>query len=132
MAKDKSTWTVGRRKTSVARLKLTDGTGKITVNKKDIKDYIKTGEAKVAAAIAPLTILNVRDKYDLQLNVHGGGFTGQVEAIRHAIARALSLKSAESRSILKKEGFLTRDSRMVERKKYGRRKARKRFQFSKR
>ncbi|HMV44772.1 MAG TPA: 30S ribosomal protein S9 [Leptospiraceae bacterium] len=132
MAKDKSTWTVGRRKTSVARLKLTDGTGKITVNKKDIKDYIKTGEAKVAAAIAPLTILNVRDKYDLQLNVHGGGFTGQVEAIRHAIARALSLKSAESRSILKKEGFLTRDSRMVERKKYGLHKARRGTQFSKR
>lgn len=132
MAKDNSTWTVGRRKTSVARLKLTDGTGKITVNKKDIKDYIKTGEAKVAAAIAPLTILNVRDKYDLQLNVHGGGFTGQVEAIRHAIARALSLKSAESRSILKKEGFLTRDSRMVERKKYGLHKARRGTQFSKR
>lgn len=132
MAKDKSTWTVGRRKTSVARLKLTEGTGKITVNKKDIKDYIKTGEAKVAAAIAPLTILNVRDKYDLQLNVQGGGFTGQVEAIRHAIARALSLKSAESRSILKKEGFLTRDSRMVERKKYGLHKARRGTQFSKR
>ncbi|MBP7282500.1 MAG: 30S ribosomal protein S9 [Leptospiraceae bacterium] len=132
MAKDKGTWTVGRRKTSVARLKLTDGTGKITVNKKDIKDYIKTGEAKVAAAIAPLTILNVKDKYDLLLNVHGGGVTGQVEAIRHAIARALSLKSAESRSILKKEGFLTRDSRMVERKKYGLHKARRGTQFSKR
>ncbi|MBK8399135.1 MAG: 30S ribosomal protein S9 [Leptospiraceae bacterium] len=132
MAKDKGTWTVGRRKTSVARLKLTDGTGKITVNKKDIKDYIKTGEAKVAAAIAPLTVLNVKDKYDLLLNVHGGGVTGQVEAIRHAIARALSLKSAESRSILKKEGFLTRDSRMVERKKYGLHKARRGTQFSKR
>ena len=132
MAKDKGTWTVGRRKTSVARLKLTDGTGKITVNRKDIKDYITTGEAKVAAAIAPLTILNVKDKYDLLLNVHGGGVTGQVEAIRHAIARALSLKSAESRSILKKEGFLTRDSRMVERKKYGLHKARRGTQFSKR
>lgn len=132
MAKDKGTWTVGRRKTSVARLKLTDGTGKITVNKKDIKDYIKTGESKVAAAIAPLTVLNVKDKYDLMLNVHGGGVTGQVEAIRHAIARALSLKSAESRSILKKEGFLTRDSRMVERKKYGLHKARRGTQFSKR
>ena len=132
MAKDKGTWTVGRRKTSVARLKLTDGTGKITVNRKDIKDYITTGEAKVAAAIAPLTILNVRDKYDLLLNVHGGGVTGQVEAIRHAIARALSLKSAESRGILKKEGFLTRDSRMVESKKYGLHKARRGTQLSKR
>ena len=76
--------------------------------------------------------MNVKDKYDLLLNVHGGGVTGQVEAIRHAIARALSLKSAESRSILKKEGFLTRDSRMVERKKYGLHKARRGTQFSKR
>jgi small subunit ribosomal protein S9 len=132
MGKDKGTWTVGRRKTSVARLKITDGTGKITINYKDIKDYIKTGEQRITSATAPIHLVNADKKYDYQINVSGGGLTGQVEAIRHSISRALSLKSPENRALLKKEGFLTRDSRMVERKKYGRHKARRGTQFSKR
>ena len=132
MVKSKETWTVGRRKTSVARLKLTEGSGKIFVNKKDIKDYIKTGQSGVLEALKPLLLLDSRDKYDLQVNVHGGGFTGQIGAIRHAISRALALQNPESRKTLKKEGLLTRDSRMVERKKYGKHKARRGTQFSKR
>lgn len=130
--KAKGLWTVGRRKTSVARLKLTDGKGKITINNLDIKEYIKDGDARIEAATAPLTLLNVKDKFDLLLNVHGGGITGQVGAIRHAIARALSKKLPDQKTALKREGFLTRDSRMVERKKYGRHKARRGTQFSKR
>jgi small subunit ribosomal protein S9 len=132
MAKDKGTWTVGRRKTSVARLKITDGSGKITINHKDVKDYIKTGDQKVGTIMNPISLVNVDNKYDYQINVTGGGINGQVHAIRHAISRALALKSSENRAILKKEGFLTRDSRMVERKKYGKRKARRGTQFSKR
>jgi small subunit ribosomal protein S9 len=132
MAKDKGTWTVGRRKTSVARLKITDGTGKVTVNHKDIKDYLKIGAEKVAIALKPIQLVNAQTKYDFMINVTGGGITGQVEAISHAISRALALKSAENRGILKKEGMLTRDSRMVERKKYGKHKARRGTQFSKR
>ena len=132
MAKDKGTWTVGRRKTSVARLKITDGTGKVTVNHKDIKDYLKIGPEKVAIALKPIELVNAQSKYDFMINVVGGGITGQVEAISHAISRALALKSAENRGILKKEGMLTRDSRMVERKKYGKHKARRGTQFSKR
>ena len=132
MTKDKGTWTVGRRKTSVARLKITDGTGKITINHKDIKEYIKTGDHKVAVVLDPISKVNADNKFDYQINVSGGGINGQVHAIRHAISRALALKSGENRAVLKKEGFLTRDSRMVERKKYGKRKARRGTQFSKR
>lgn len=128
----RETWTVGRRKTSIARLKLTSGTGKVIVNKKDIKDYITIGQHKVDLALRPLKVLNVEDKYDLKLNVRGGGANGQAQAMQHAIARALSLESQEFRSILKKEGMLTRDPRMVERKKYGYHKARRGTQFSKR
>ncbi|MCB1189168.1 MAG: 30S ribosomal protein S9 [Leptospiraceae bacterium] len=130
--KKRETWTVGRRKTSVARLKLTNGSGKVVVNKKDIKDYVTIGEHKVDLALKPLSVLKVLDKYDLLLNVKGGGANGQVQAMQHAIARALSLESQEFRSILKKEGMLTRDPRMVERKKYGFHKARRGTQFSKR
>jgi small subunit ribosomal protein S9 len=130
--KTKSTWAVGRRKTSVARVKLVDGSGKILVNNKDIKDYIKLGEAKIAQALAPLESLKSTGKYDLFFNVKGGGVSGQVGAIRHALARVLVKASADAKPILKKEGFLTRDSRMVERKKYGLHKARRGTQFSKR
>ena len=123
MAKNKEYWAVGRRKTSVARVKLSEGTGKITVNKLDIKDYIKLGDAKVQAALSPLGAINAVGKFDASFNV---------QAIRHALARALVKVSADSKSPLKKAGFLTRDSRMVERKKYGLHKARRGTQFSKR
>jgi small subunit ribosomal protein S9 len=132
MAKTKEFWAVGRRKTSVPRVKLSEGTGKITVNKLDIKDYIKLGDAKVQAALSPLNTINAVGKFDASFNVKGGGVTGQVQAIRHALARALVKVSADSKSPLKKAGFLTRDSRMVERKKYGLHKARRGTQFSKR
>ena len=132
MLKNKEFWAVGRRKTSVARVKLSEGTGKITVNKLDIKDYIKTGAAKVDSALSPLTTVNGVGKFDAVFNVKGGGVTGQVQAIRHALARALVKASIDSKSPLKKAGFLTRDSRMVERKKYGLHKARRGTQFSKR
>lgn len=132
MAKGKEFWAVGRRKTSVARVKLSEGTGKITVNKIDIKDYIKTGDAKVKSALSPLATLNAQAKYDAAFNVKGGGVTGQVFALRHALARALVKASSDSKPPLKKAGFLTRDSRMVERKKYGLHKARRGTQFSKR
>ncbi|MDX1957535.1 MAG: 30S ribosomal protein S9 [Leptospiraceae bacterium] len=132
MLKPKSTWTVGRRKTSVARVRMSDGSGKIIVNHLDIKDYIKSSESRVSEATAPLTILNAESKYDFLINVKGGGPSGQIGAIRHGIARALSKTSPEAKSTMKKEGFLTRDPRMVERKKYGRHKARRGTQFSKR
>lgn len=132
MISAKGSWSVGRRKTSVARLKLVDGSGKIIVNEKEIKDYLKLGDAKVNTAIAPLVTANARNRYDLFLNVSGGGVMAQIGAIRHAIARGLAKQLPETRTALKKEGFLTRDSRMVERKKYGRHKARRGTQFSKR
>lgn len=132
MGKDKAIWAVGRRKTSVARAKLTPGTGKITVNQKDIKDYIFGGEGKVSLALKPLDHIGGRDKFDILINVTGGGIAGQIGAIAHAITRALSLSDSSYRGSLKKEGFLTRDNRMVERKKYGKHKARRGTQFSKR
>ncbi|GBF41039.1 30S ribosomal protein S9 [Leptospira levettii] len=128
----KAVWAVGRRKTSVARAKIASGTGKITVNHKDVKDYIKNGEHLVRRALEPLLVLDARDKYDIALNVSGGGVIGQVGAIRHAVARALVAFNESLKPTLKKEGFLTRDSRMVERKKYGLHKARRGTQFSKR
>jgi len=132
MAKKNEFWAVGRRKTSVARVKLTEGSGKVTVNKLDIKDYIKTGDAKIKAALSPLEAINAASKYDPAFNVSGGGVTGQVFAIRHALARALVKASGDAKPPLKKLGLLTRDSRMVERKKYGLHKARRGTQFSKR
>lgn len=130
--KAKEIWSVGRRKTAVARLKLTEGTGKITVNRKEIDKYVSLDKSHIEGALAPLTILNLAGKFDLMFNVHGGGITGQLGAMRHALARALSKFSTDNRPPLKKEGFLVRDSRMVERKKYGRHKARRGTQFSKR
>ncbi|WP_411822268.1 30S ribosomal protein S9 [Leptospira sp. 'Mane'] len=128
----KPIWAVGRRKTSVARARISSGSGKITVNQKDVTEYIKNGEHLVRRALEPLFTLDARDKYDILLNVSGGGVVGQVGAIRHAVARALVAFNEAFKPALKKEGFLTRDNRMVERKKYGLRKARRGTQFSKR
>jgi small subunit ribosomal protein S9 len=123
--------TIGRRKTSVARVYLQPGKGKISVNNKDFTEYFPIDIMQIVVK-QPLTIVNAEGKYDIKVNVDGGGFKGQAEAVRLAISRALCQVDGEFRPPLKKEGFLTRDARMVERKKYGRRKARKRFQFSKR
>ena len=121
----------GRRKTSVARVRLVPGSGKITINKRELDEFFNYETLK-AIVREPLTITETADKYDVLVNVHGGGFTGQAGAIRHGIARALLEAEGELRPILKKAGYLTRDSRMVERKKYGFKKARKSPQFSKR
>jgi small subunit ribosomal protein S9 len=122
---------IGRRKTSVARIYMGPGNGKITVNNKAIEVYFPF-ELHQIVVKQPLTLVGVDGNYDIQINVDGGGIKGQAEAARMAISRALCEFDAEHRSALKKEGFLTRDPRMVERKKPGRRKARRRFQFSKR
>ena len=122
---------IGRRKTAVARIYLTEGSGKITVNKKDILVYFPTATLQYKVR-QPLSMTNTVDSYDVKVNVYGGGITGQAEAVRMAIARAMCEIDIENRLILKPEGLLTRDPRMVERKKFGQKKARKRFQFSKR
>ncbi len=121
----------GRRKTSVARVRLIPGNGKITVNNKDIEEYFNSEILKMTIK-NPLIISETTNKFDVIVNVFGGGHTGQAGAIRHGISRALLEADAELRPILKKAGFLTRDSRMKERKKYGLKKARKSPQFSKR
>lgn len=123
--------TIGRRKTSVARIYVSEGEGKITVNRKELAEYFPT-EVLQTIVQQPLTTAEQTGKYDIKVNVRGGGTTGQAEAVRLAIARALCEIDPEHRLVLKPEGFLTRDPRMVERKKFGRRKARRRFQFSKR
>ena len=123
--------TIGRRKTSVARIYMQPGKGKISINNKDMQEYFPVDIMQIIVK-QPLTVVDVDGKYDIKVNVDGGGVKGQAEAVRLAIARALCEVDEEFRPPLKKEGFLTRDSRMVERKKYGRRKARKKFQFSKR
>lgn len=121
----------GRRKSSVARVYLKPGTGKITVNKKDLDEYF--GQDVLKAIIKqPLTATETTEKLDVIVNVHGGGFTGQAGAIKHGIARALLSVDPEFRATLKKAGYLTRDPRMKERKKYGLKKARRAPQFSKR
>ena len=122
---------IGRRKTAVARVYLSAGTGSITVNNREFKTYFTTGplQNKVTHAFS---IINASEQFDVKANVMGGGITGQAEAIRLGIARALCEINPENRPPLKKEGLLTRDPRMVERKKSGQKKARKRFQFSKR
>jgi len=123
--------TIGRRKTAVARIYLTPGKGEIQVNGKDYKDYFPF-EVHQIILQQPFATVNALGNYDLKVNVKGGGITGQAEAVRMAVSRALSQSDSELRPPLKKEGFLTRDPRMVERKKPGRRKARRKFQFSKR
>ena len=122
---------IGRRKTSVARIYLSKGKNKMIINGKDYKDYFPTTSLQYKI-LQPFKLTNNIGKFDLSVNVYGGGITGQVEAIRLAISRALSEMSDENKSALKKEGLLTRDPRMVERKKFGQKKARKKFQFSKR
>lgn len=123
--------TSGRRKTSVARIYVTSGQGNITINDRDIKDYFPS-EVLQTIVQQPLATLEAVGKYDIRANVKGGGVAGQAEALRLAISKALVEENAEVRPALKKEGFLTRDPRMVERKKFGKRKARRSFQFSKR
>ncbi len=122
---------IGRRKSSVARVYVSEGTGKITINKKDIDVYFPSAILQYVVR-QPLNLLEVADKYDIKANLDGGGFTGQSQAMRLAIARALVKINADDKKTLKDKGFLTRDSRAVERKKPGQPKARRRFQFSKR
>ena len=121
----------GRRKLSVARVYLVPGTGKITINKRDMDEYFGLETLKVVVR-QPLTATETADKFDVLVNVRGGGYTGQAGAIRHGIARALLNVDADYRPVLKKAGFLTRDPRMKERKKYGLKAARRAPQFSKR
>jgi small subunit ribosomal protein S9 len=123
--------TIGRRKTSIARVYVTPGKGEIIVNDRDLKDYF-ISEIHQTLVKQALAALKLESSYDVTVNVEGGGVTGQAEAVRLGIARALVEISPENKPALRKEGFMTRDSRMVERKKPGRRKARRRFQFSKR
>ena len=122
---------LGRRKSAVARIFVKEGTGKITINKKDLQVYFPSSILQFIVK-QPLTKLNVAEKYDIKVNLDGGGFTGQSQALRLAIARALVKINPEDKKTLRSEGFLTRDAREVERKKPGRPKARRRFQFSKR
>ena len=122
---------IGRRKSSVARVYLSKGKGKITVNKKDLNTYFPTAILQYKVN-QPLSMTNNDKSFDVSVNVFGGGITGQAEAIRLALSRAMCELDEENRSILKPEGLLTRDPRMVERKKFGQKKARKKFQFSKR
>ena len=121
----------GRRKSSVARVYLVPGTGKITINKRDMDEYYGLETLKVVVR-QPLTATETADKFDVLVNVRGGGYTGQAGAIRHGIARALLNVDADYRPVLKKAGYLTRDPRMKERKKYGLKAARRAPQFSKR
>ena len=121
----------GRRKNAVARVRVIEGSGKFTINGKDIEEFFGLETLKVIAR-QPLTVTNTTSKYDVIATVKGGGFTGQAGAIRHGLARALNEANSEYRPILKQNGFLTRDPRMKERKKYGLKKARKAPQFSKR
>jgi small subunit ribosomal protein S9 len=123
--------TIGRRKTAVARAYLSSGKGEIKVNNRDFKEYFPSEVLQIIVR-QPLVTTEQNDNFNISINVFGGGLSGQAEAIRLSIARALVELDQESRPALKAEGFLTRDSRMVERKKYGRRKARRAFQFSKR
>lgn len=123
--------TIGRRKTSVARLYMQPGNGDIKVNGRELKEYFPSDVLQIIVQ-QPFGLTESNGNFDVKVNVDGGGPKGQAEAIRLAISRALCEVDAENRPPLKKEGFLTRDPRMVERKKYGRRKARRAFQFSKR
>lgn len=125
------THTIGRRKTAIARVYIQPGNGTIEVNSRDFKEYFPTLPLQ-NLLVQAFDLSKTRDQYDVKVNVGGGGYNGQAEAIRMAIARALCKINAEHRPVLKSNGLLTRDPRMVERKKFGQRKARRRFQFSKR
>ena len=122
---------IGRRKNAVARVYLSEGTGKITINKKDLTEFFPSAILQYVVK-QPLQLMEAEGKYDIKANLNGGGFTGQSQALRLAIARALVKIDADDKKQLKDAGFLTRDSRAVERKKPGQPKARRRFQFSKR
>jgi len=122
---------IGRRKTAVARVYLRPGNANITVNHKDLKTYFPSDILQIIVN-QPIELVSEMGKYDFFVNVKGGGISGQAQAVRMGIARSLVEASPENRTVIKKEGYLTRDSRMVERKKFGRRKARRSFQFSKR
>jgi len=124
-------YATGKRKTSVARVSMFPGTGEITVNKRKIDDYFGRGVLRMVIR-QPLELTGNPANFDIRVNVHGGGLSGQAGAIRHGISRALLSVKPEYRATLKKSGFLTRDSRVVERKKYGKPKARKSFQWTKR
>ena len=124
-------YATGRRKTSVARVWLKPGEGNVTINKRSIDDYLKRDTAKMIIR-QPLELTETLGKFDIYVNVRGGGISGQAGAIKHGISRALLTVNPDFRPLLKKSGFLTRDSRVKERKKYGQPGARKRFQYSKR
>ena len=123
---------VGRRKNAVARVRMSDGTGKIIVNDRTVDEYFAGLSRHKKIALKPVEVWTASRKYDIYVNVYGGGITGQAGAMSHSIARAILKKDESMKDTLRKEGLLTRDPRMVERKKPGRPKARKRFQFSKR
>ena len=131
MAKTEKYYGTGRRKKSIARVYLTPGKGDVVINKRNMDDYFGMETLKVIVR-QPFMATGTNEKFDVQVNVRGGGYTGQAGAIRHGIARALLQVDAEYRPVLKKEGFLTRDPRMKERKKYGLKTARRAPQFSKR
>ena len=122
---------IGRRKTAVARVYVSEGKGNITVNKKKLEEYFTTGPLQYKVK-QPFTLTENEGSFDVNVNVYGGGITGQAEAVRLALSRAMCEINEENREVLKPEGLLTRDPRMVERKKFGQKKARKKFQFSKR
>ena len=124
-------YSTGRRKESIAKVWVSNGTGNITINKKNIEDYFKDKALRMIIN-QPLEVAKKSDSVDLKITVLGGGLSGQAGAIKHGLSRALSLIDPNTKDSLKKNGFLTRDSRTVERKKYGRQKARRSFQFSKR
>jgi len=128
----KKFFATGRRKSSIARVWMEPGEGNITVNKKPIDVFFNGLETKKTAVKQPLALIEFNNDYNIFINVHGGGITGQAEAIRHGIARTLIQINPEYRALLKKASLLTRDSRIIERKKYGLKGARKRFQYSKR
>ena len=122
---------IGRRKTAVARVYVSPGKGKVTVNQRELKDYFPTATLQYKVN-QPFALTDNEGNFDVKVNVFGGGITGQAEAIRLALSRAMVELDAENRLVLKPEGLMTRDPRMVERKKFGQKKARKKFQFSKR
>ncbi|MFA6636010.1 MAG: 30S ribosomal protein S9 [Candidatus Omnitrophota bacterium] len=122
---------IGRRKESTARVRLVEGTGKVRVNKRDFQDYFPRETHRIVV-MQPMEVTGTASKYDVIATVAGGGISGQAGALKHGIARALIEMDEASRAVLKKGGFLTRDPRAKERKKYGQKRARKRFQFSKR
>lgn len=125
-------WGTGRRKSSVARVRLIPGSGSLTINKKPGEEYLQANAAYLTAAKAPLETLGLEGEYDILVNVRGGGLTGQADSIKLGVARALCVLDPDNRMPLKTEGYLTRDPRQKERKKYGLKKARKAGQFSKR